>query len=255
MIMDGTSMKAGAVAGLRRVKDVIGVARAVLDHTSHTMLVGDLATEFAVANGFVEEDISSEESKMKCNAWKAAKCQPNYRLNVSPDPLSGCGPYKPLPRLSTPIDTQQASHDTISMVAIASDGTMASGTSTNGASHKISGRVGDGPIVGSGSYVDGDVGGCGATGDGDVMMRFLPCYQAIENLRRGMRPTEAAKDAVLRMVKKSPLVQSGLIVVDKEGRHGGAASGWTFSYSYRGRGMLETKVITVETVNLRAKEL
>jgi N4-(beta-N-acetylglucosaminyl)-L-asparaginase len=53
-------------------------------------------------------------------------------------------------------------------------GRIAAGTSTNGASHKIPGRVGDGPIVGAAAYADDDVGACGATGDGDVMMRFLP---------------------------------------------------------------------------------
>jgi len=67
-------------------------------------------------------------------------------------------------------------HDTISMVAIDSKGNLASGTSTNGLTFKIPGRVGDGPIPGSGSWSDNEVGGCGATGNGDVLMRFLPWY-------------------------------------------------------------------------------
>ncbi|CAI5531244.1 unnamed protein product [Closterium sp. Naga37s-1] len=69
-----------------------------------------------------------------------------------------------------------ASHDTISMVAIAQNGSMAAATSTNGLTFHIPGRVGDAPIAGAGAYVDSRVGGCGATGDGDVMMRFLPWY-------------------------------------------------------------------------------
>jgi N4-(beta-N-acetylglucosaminyl)-L-asparaginase len=99
--------------------------------------------------------------------------------------------------------------------------------------------------------VDGDVGGCGATGDGDIMMRFLPCYQAVENLRRGMTPTEAAEDAVARMVRKYPEVSSGIVVVDNKGNHGGAGSGWTFTYAYRGGCMKETKVVTVEPLELQ----
>ncbi|CAI5533215.1 unnamed protein product, partial [Closterium sp. Naga37s-1] len=67
-----------------------------------------------------------------------------------------------------------ASHDTISMVAIAQNGSMAAATSTNGLTFHIPGRVADAPIAGAGAYVDSRVGGCGATGDGDVMMRFLP---------------------------------------------------------------------------------
>uniref|UniRef100_A0A1J3EKZ9 beta-aspartyl-peptidase n=1 Tax=Noccaea caerulescens TaxID=107243 RepID=A0A1J3EKZ9_NOCCA len=69
----------------------------------------------------------------------------------------------------------QHNHDTISMAVIDKMGHIAVGTSTNGATFKIPGRVGDGPIAGSSAYADDEVGGCGAPGDGDVMMRFLPC--------------------------------------------------------------------------------
>ena len=263
MIMDGTTMNSGAVAGLRRVRDSISVARRVLDHTSHSLLAGDLATQFAVQNGFEEKDLTTPESAALCRQWRAqASCQPNYRVNVEPDPSLRCGPYTPLSPshpsgtgsarrrdinlpLVAPAAPRPRSHDTISMVAIHASGTMAAGTSTNGASHKVPGRVGDGPIVGSGSYVDGDVGGCGATGDGDTMMRFLPCYQAVENLRLGMAPRQAAEDAVRRMLRKYPAVSSGIVVVDAKGNHGGAGSGWTFTYAVRGGGMNATQVVQV----------
>ncbi|KAI0891828.1 asparaginase-domain-containing protein [Annulohypoxylon nitens] len=260
MIMDGTTMKSGAVAALRRIKDAISVARAVLEHTTHTLLAGDFATDFAVQNGFTVENLTTEASATSCAEWHAANCQPNYRINVSPDPSSSCGPYEPVALNSSdegayvselrPRDRgPPEGHDTISMITLHTSGTMAAGTSTNGASRKIPGRVGDGPITGSGSYVDGDVGGCGATGDGDVMMRFLPCYQAVENLRQGMSPGEAAQDAVKRMLKKYPEVQSGIVVVNNKGQHGGAGSGWTFTYAYRGGGMNETAVVSVSPVN------
>ncbi|KAK5996549.1 Putative N(4)-(beta-N-acetylglucosaminyl)-L-asparaginase [Cladobotryum mycophilum] len=192
MIMDGSSMKSGAVANLRRVRDAIAVARHVLEYTEHTLLAGDQATQFALQNGFPSSDLSTPSSMQKCEAWRANDCQPNYRLNVHPNPLSSCGPYTPIIPLSSVKErdpaAHQASHDTLSLIAIHADGSMAAGTTTNGASYKIPGRVGDGPITGSGSYVDGDVGGCGATGDGDIMMRFVPCYQAVESMRRGLSP-------------------------------------------------------------------
>ncbi|RYC55906.1 hypothetical protein CHU98_g10300 [Xylaria longipes] len=247
MIMDGTTMKSGSVAALRRIKNAIGVARAVLEHTTHTMLAGDFATDFAIGNGFVAENLTTPESAASCAEWKAGGCQPNYRINTTPDPASSCGPYSPAPLNSSSEEytSQLQGHDTISIIAIHSSGTMAAGTSTNGASRKVPGRVGDGPITGSGSYVDGDVGGCGATGDGDVMMRFLPCYQAVESLRLGMSPQAAAEDAVRRMVRKYPDVQSGIVVVNNKGEHGGAGSGWTFTYAYRGGAMNETVVVSV----------
>lgn len=256
MIMDGTTMKSGAVAALRRIKDAISVARAVLEHTTHTLLAGDFATDFAIANGFVAQNLTTEASAASCAQWKAGGCQPNYRINVTPDPAQSCGPYAPTSLNSSSSSAAAAyqsrgspeGHDTISMIALHSSGVMAAGTSTNGAGRKVPGRVGDGPITGSGSYVDGDVGGCGATGDGDIMMRFLPCYQAVENLRLGMSPQSAAEDAVRRMLRKYPDVQSGIVVVDNEGAHGGAGSGWTFTYAYRGGGMGETVVVSVPPI-------
>ncbi|KAI1160668.1 asparaginase [Nemania serpens] len=251
MIMDGATMKSGSVAALRRVKNAIGVARAVLEHTTHTMIAGDFATDFAVSNGFVAENLTTADSAASCAAWKEAGCQPNYRINAIPDPSSSCGPYSPSLLGSADYTSQLQArgvpegHDTISMIALHSSGTMAAGTSTNGASRKVPGRVGDGPITGSGSYVDGEVGGCGATGDGDIMMRFLPCYQAVENLRHGMTPKAAAEDAVRRMWRKYPAVQSGIVVVNSKGEHGGAGSGWTFTYAYRGGSMNETAVVSV----------
>ncbi|KAF7546926.1 hypothetical protein G7Z17_g8086 [Cylindrodendrum hubeiense] len=250
MIMDGATMKSGAVAALRRVRDAISVARHVLEYTTHTLLAGDFATQFAIQNGFKDESLSTEASTKQCLAWRESLCQPNYRLNVSPDPASSCGPYEPQTKGNLGEHASQASHDTLSLIALHADGTMAAGTTTNGASHKIPGRVGDGPITGSGSYVDADVGGCGATGDGDIMMRFLPCYQAVENLRRGMSPTEAAEDAVLRMVRKYPHISSGIVVVNNKGEHGAAGSGWTFTYSYRGGAMGSTQVMTIPPVEL-----
>ncbi|KAF7560153.1 hypothetical protein G7046_g3991 [Stylonectria norvegica] len=250
MIMDGTTMKSGAVASLRRVRDAISVARHVLEYTTHSLLAGDLATEFALQNGFQAENLTTASSAEQCNAWKASRCQPNYRLNVSPDESTSCGPYQPESLVRARGSINQASHDTLSLIVLHPDGSMAAGTTTNGASHKIPGRVGDGPITGSGSYVDGEVGGCGATGDGDVMMRFLPCYQAVESLRRGMTPTEAAEDAVRRMLRKYPNIASGIVVVNNKGEHGAAGSGWTFTYSYRGGGMKQTEVVTVPPIQI-----
>lgn len=247
LLIDGTTLNTGAVAGLRRIRHAVAVARRVLEHTRHSLLVGDQATAFAVENGFVEEDISDDGrgSRERCEAWRRGGCKGHFRVGVRPE--GGCGPYEVV---SPPGDSPGArergeGHDTISMVAIGRDGRMAAGTSTNGAAHKVPGRVGDGPIVGSGSYVDGEVGGCGATGDGDVMMRFLPCYQAVESLRRGMTPKEAAEDAVKRMVRRYPDVASGVVVTDTKGNHAGAGSGWTFTYSIRGGDMAASEVFTI----------
>lgn len=92
------------------------------------------------------------------------------------------------------------------------------------------------------------------TGDGDIMMRFLPCYQAVESLRRGMTPREAAEDAVRRMVRRYPDVASGVVVTDAKGNHAGAGSGWTFTYSIRGGDMAASEVFTIPPLKAEVDE-
>lgn len=72
------TMDMGAVGGLRRIKNVISVAKHVLEHTEHSLLVGDLATKFAVEMGFQEEDLSTDKSIQMWKDWKKNKCQPNF---------------------------------------------------------------------------------------------------------------------------------------------------------------------------------
>lgn len=148
VIMDGDTHDAGAVASLKRVKNAIGVARAVMKYTKHTMLVGEAATQFAVDMGFQQEDLHAPESVSRWLEWYNNSCQPNFRINVLPDPLQNCGPYKPLsdaallkqqPRPRFNEHVSAANHDTIGMIAINSRGSIAGGTSTNGASHKVPG--------------------------------------------------------------------------------------------------------------------
>lgn len=239
MIIDGMTMNIGAVAALRRIKDAISVARHVLERTKHTMLVGDQATEFAIKMGFKEETLSTNTSEHMWQQWKKQNCQPNFWMpNVTPDPRTSCGPYKPSAneygnKLDDDTKFDKYNHDTIGMVAIDKFGYVAAGTSTNGARHKIPGRVGDGPIPGAGAYAEKDVGGAAATGDGDIMMRFLPSLKAVEELKRGLSAKVAARLALRDIIKYYEKQFSGAIVVlSITGELSAACYGMeTFSYS------------------------
>ncbi len=171
------------------------------------MIDGLDGKQFALQNGFVSSNLTTNTSLNIWSSWEAKNCQPNYRQNVLPDPSQSCGPYTPItearnyrsaaaaaavasaglasrrsengevssdyglsPKLKPRKRLRPREHDTIGMVAIDQFGRMASGTSTNGLTYKVPGRVGDSPIAGAGSWVDSAVGGCGATGDGDIMM-------------------------------------------------------------------------------------
>ncbi|KAK4351173.1 hypothetical protein RND71_030486 [Anisodus tanguticus] len=260
MVMDGVTMEVGAVAAMRYVPEGIKVAKLVLEYTKHTMLVGDQASAFAISMGLPgPTNLSSDESIEKWTKWKENYCQPNFRKNVIP--RDDCGPYhpngpsirrcmmdnEPRPNEFGSVNVGLHSHDTISMAVIDQVGRIAVGTSTNGATFKIPGRVGDGPIAGSSAYADAEVGACGATGDGDIMMRFLPCYQAVENMRLGMEPKLAAKDAISRIARKYPDFIGALFAVNKSGIHAGACHGWTFQYSVRNHGMNDVEVFTVHS--------
>ncbi|XP_037070421.1 N(4)-(Beta-N-acetylglucosaminyl)-L-asparaginase-like [Pollicipes pollicipes] len=249
MIMDGATMKVGAVGCLRRVKSAASVARAVLEHTRHTLLVGELATQFAVQMGFHEESLETKHSRQLYEDWKRRSCQPNFWTNVEPDPSDSCGPYRrgrAAPQQHEPSWAGPASHDTIGMVAIDGRGQMAAGTSTNGAIHKIPGRVGDSPVPGAGAYVDGEVGGAVATGDGDVMMRFLPSLVAVEAMRAGAAPTDACRAAMARIVARHPDFVGALVAVARTGEHGAACHGLeSFPYSVAEGGRAGARVVRV----------
>jgi isoaspartyl peptidase/L-asparaginase-like protein (Ntn-hydrolase superfamily) len=231
MIMDGKTMNIGAVASLRNIKDAIAVARHVLENTKHTMLVGEQASDFAEAMGFKKESLSTSKSKTIYNEWKLRNCQPNFWTNVLPNPSMSCGPYEPISITFKGTDNDISSvfneqnHDTIGMIAIDKNGNIAAGTSTNGATHKIPGRVGDSPIPGSGAYADNAVGAAAATGDGDILMRFLPSFLAVEFMRNGAKPDVAGEKALMRIVHYYPNFMGGIVVVDKDGNYGAACHG------------------------------
>jgi len=123
-------------------------------------------------------------------------------------------------------------HDTIGMIVIDGRKNIVAGTSTNGARHKIPGRVGDSPIPGSGAYADNTVGAASATGDGDIMMRFLPALLAVEFLRQNMTPHDAGESALRRIVPYYPDFVGAVIVANADGDYGAACHGMTdFPYS------------------------
>lgn len=232
MIMDGVNMDVGGVGGLRNIKNAISVARKVLEHTEHSLLGGNLATNFAVNMGFKSESLQTNESQDMWKKWKDNHCQPNFWKNVVPDPKTSCGPYSAndivdnLQREKEAVSyTNEENHDTIGVIAIDKKGHIAAGTSTNGARNKIPGRIGDSPIPGAGAYADQEVGAAAGTGDGDIMMRFLPSFLAVEEMRRGSSPTEAAEVAISRIAKHYPYFTGGVIALNKDGDFGAACNG------------------------------
>ncbi|VDM37113.1 unnamed protein product [Toxocara canis] len=257
LVFDGPGHKMGAVGSLRRVRAAARVAYAVMKYTKHSFLVGEAATKFAIEMGFKEETLSTNRSHHLFKNWTTNNCQPNFRKSVLPDPRSSCGPYRPADVIESCVDedkicdrnvkVEQLGHDTIGMAVIDSKGNMAAGTSTNGAIHKIPGRIGDSPIPGSGAYVDNEIGAAAATGDGDILMRFLPSYQAVEGMRYGETVQKAADVAILRVAKLYPNFSGALIAVNKRGEHAAACHGMpSFGYSVRESHSKGVRIVVVK---------
>ncbi|CAL1538227.1 unnamed protein product [Lymnaea stagnalis] len=265
MIMDGATYAVGAVGDLRRVKNAIGVAQAVMHYTDHTLLAGESATKFAIEMGFKEESLATNNSQNMYASWRKNKCQPNFRQNVQPDPKANCGPYSPLPPPSFKgtwlnsfskqyhysrkphKDIKRNNHDTIGMVIIDTSGHVWAGTSTNGANHKVPGRIGDSPVMGAGAYASNRGGGAAGTGDGDVMMRFLPSFRAVIEMERGLSPNEAAKVAMVPIIEAYPSFSGALVAVNLTGQHGAYCHGFqSFPYS-----VASPEHSTVQVVNVK----
>lgn len=203
-IMDGPTHKAGSVAALEGIAHAISVARRVMEKTRHVMLAGTGARAFALEQGFREQDLLTPEQKRRWEEWKKKQA--------------------PAPK----------SHDTIALLALAADGSIAGGCSTSGLAYKIPGRVGDSPIIGSGLYLDNDIGGAGATGIGENIMRFCGSFMVVELMRAGMHPVEACVETIRRIIRKNPAgtdLAINFIALNKKGDFGAAGTGQGFQFA------------------------
>ncbi|MCP9259914.1 N(4)-(Beta-N-acetylglucosaminyl)-L-asparaginase [Dirofilaria immitis] len=190
LIFDGLNHEMGAVGSLPNIKYAARVAHAIMKYTKHSILVGDHAANFAVEMGFKRESLYTNSS---CDAHKNGL----NKINVLPNPNKFCGPYKPAidkkKFVYSESKNMRHNHDTIGMIIIDFENNIVAGTSSNGANHKIPGRVGDSPLPGAGAYADNDIGGAVSTGDGDIMMRFVSSYQTVHYMGEGKTPTIAAE--------------------------------------------------------------
>lgn len=206
-IMDKDS-NCGAVAFLEHIKHPIAVARKVMEETPHVMLVGDGALQFALANGFQKENLLTPESEKDWKNW----------LKDSQ--------YKPVINIEN--------HDTIGLLALDSEGSLAGACTTSGASFKMRGRVGDSPIIGAGLFVDNEVGAATATGLGEAVIRTVGSHLVVELMRQGNSPEKACRLAVERIIKKHKDVsdlQVGFIALNKQGEWGAYCIQPGFNYA------------------------
>jgi len=238
-VMHGPTRRAGSVASVQKIKNVARLAKTVMERTNHTMIVGDGARRFGVAEGFEEMNLLTEHSRKIWLAWKA-KTSFNWRPGIdSPEWKEYMaqlfdGDAEKIAyaekRIADPIT------GTINCLAVNAKGEVSGATTTSGLSWKIPGRVGDSPIIGAGLFVDGEVGGAGSTGKGEENIKISGGHTIVEMMRKGMKPTDACLEALGRVArnyngdkKKLATFHLYYYAVNKDGEFG-SASLWKNGY-------------------------
>ncbi len=204
-IMDGRTLKAGAVAGLRHIRNPISLARLVMERSPHVMLAGEGAEAFAKKMG-----IPSVDQKY---FYTDERWQELQKKKSSPGPVS-----------------DKDKHGTVGVVALDQAGNLAAGTSTGGTTNKEFGRVGDSPIIGAGTYANNRTCAVSCTGDGEYFIREVVAYDVSALMDYKGMPVQEAAQAVIDKVGKLGGM-GGLIAIDKQGNF---AMPFNTSGMYRG---------------------
>jgi len=195
--MHGPKKRAGGVAALEGVKTAALVAKAVMDHTDHHLLVGAGAQAFARNMGFtIEDDLNTELSRQRWLEWKR-RTDPGHYLD--PKERAWLGYQVGLEMAREGLIDPDHYWGTINCDGINANGEICGVTTTSGLAWKIPGRAGDSPILGAGLYVDGDVGAAGSTGRGEANLYNLTSFLIVENMRRGMHPKDAGMEGLKRI--------------------------------------------------------
>lgn len=239
-VMDGPTNQGAGVAALQNIRHAAQVARLVMQRTNRVLLVGEGARQFAVTNGFVEENLLTERAREMWLYWKRTRSQTDDWL----PPRDGETQHdvarwfeerfygtKVREGASTAIKAEPTG--TVHCSAIDASGDMACTTTTSGHAFKLAGRVGDSPILGAGLYVDNNIGSCGSIGHGEANLRNMSSFLAVELMRGGASPVDAGLEVLRRVAAKTlpherdengrPNFNLQLFLLAKSGEHAGVA--------------------------------
>lgn len=187
-IMDGATLLAGAVAGVRDVANPVRLARAVMERSGHVFLAGPGASAFAREAGFPAIP-------------NARLVTPRQRARFEAARAGGAG---------------GPSHGTVGAAARDARGRLAAATSTGGTAGKRPGRIGDSPVVGAGTYADDALAAVSCTGQGEAILRLTLARHAADLVGRGRSPLEAARAAVALLGRRAG-GEGGLVLVGPDG--------------------------------------
>jgi beta-aspartyl-peptidase (threonine type) len=205
-IMDGKTLKAGAIAGVTVIRNPISAARAVMDKSEHVMMAGKGAEDFAKQAGLTIVDPSYFYTEDRWKGLQQALKQDSMKTVLDHD--------KKASKLGT--INRDFKFGTVGAVALDNAGNLAAGTSTGGMTNKRYGRIGDAPIIGAGTYANNATAGVSGTGWGEYYIRTVLAYDLSAMMEyQKLSVEQASKQVIAKMGKLGG--DGGLIALDKDG--------------------------------------
>ncbi|MEN9686145.1 MAG: hypothetical protein RLZZ28_1931 [Bacteroidota bacterium] len=202
-IMDGIDLTAGAVAGVRNVRNPIELATEVMRNSNHVFLSGKGANDFAIKQGVKLEPDEYFFSQFRYDQWKAIRDSDNYSLDHTHHHLEEL--------------MRDKKFGTVGAVACDKQGNIAAGTSTGGMTNKKYGRIGDSPMIGSGTYANNKTCAISCTGHGEMFIRSVAAYDVSCLMEyKGLSLQEAMDIVVMDKLLKIE-GEGGMIGVDAKG--------------------------------------
>ncbi len=219
-IMDGATLRAGAVAEVTRTRHPISLARAVMEKSPHVMLVGDGADEFAQSIGLEEVDPRFFFTERR---WQSlVKQLKKEGLPIPPRPAGAPpAPAAPIAQIEPP-DAHK--YGTVGVVALDRFGHIAAGTSTGGTQAKRWGRVGDSPIIGAGTYASNQSCAVSGTGTGEYFIRLTVAREVCNLVQFKGMPLQLAADQVIHKELVALHGDGGVIAITPDGQ-----MAWSFN--------------------------
>ena len=210
-VMDGKTLKAGAMAGAHTVRNPIEGARAVMEKSPHIMFSGDGADKFAKEQGLKTEDQKYFYDEKRWKQFQQIKKQDEIKLDHSSDTSGYVHPK------DAEFTNPDKKFGTVGCVALDKYGNLSAGTSTGGMTNKKWGRVGDSPIIGAGTYANNKTCAVSCTGHGEYFIRNVVAYDVSALMEyKGMTLEQATNEVVMKKLKEQG-GEGGLIAIDTKG--------------------------------------
>ncbi|AUA59521.1 Isoaspartyl peptidase precursor [Achromobacter spanius] len=237
-IMDGATLRSGAIANVNCVRNPVFLARRVMENSKHVFFVGEGAEAFAKAEGLEIVDPSYFSTEARREQLLRVQRETPDAAVLDHDGQAMVARGQPAP--ADPLDADKK-FGTVGAVAVDAEGNLAAATSTGGITNKQVGRVGDAPMIGAGTYASNKTCAVSTTGTGEMFIRMVAAYDVAAQMEYCGASLQEAADRVV--MEKLPTIggKGGLVAVDAQGN---VALPFNTEGMYRGYARVGEKPVT-----------